>query len=212
MAEGFGSYYNSFIKQQHGKPVTELEKWTREQQLPLEISVKTTAGWQKITGLTTIGPLTTREIVVPLAMETVLQPFTEIKLTSGFMFWEIDYAAIDYSDNRSFTVQQLSPVAAVDETGKNVLDKLVSADENYLEQPLPGTVTTISYHYKPAPDGKMQTYILHTRGYYEHVRNFEGGPKLAFLEQFKKPGGFPKFSIEMYKKVRSTNLETLAVK
>jgi len=128
------------------------------------------------------------------------------------MFWEIDYAAIDYSDNKSFSVQQLLPAAAVDETGKNVLDKLVSADGNYLEQPLPGTVTTITYHSKPVPDGKTQTYILHTKGYYEHVRNFEGGPKIAFLEQFKKPNGFPKYSIEMYKKMHSANLETLAVK
>lgn len=212
MAEGFGSYYNKFIKQQYGKPVAELEKWTREQQLPLEVSVKTTAGWQKITELTTIGPLTTREIVIPIALEKVLLPFTEIKLSSGFMFWEIDYAAIDYSANSSFTVQQLSPAAAIDETGKNVLDKLISVDGNYLEQPQPGTVTTITYQYTPVPAEKTQTYILHTKGYYEHVRNFKGGPKLAFLEQFKKPGGFTKYSMEMYKKVRGTNLETLAIK
>jgi hypothetical protein len=212
MAEGFGNYYNTFIKQQYTKPVTELNKWTLEQQLPLEVSVKTTTGWQKITDLTTIGPLITREIVVPLAMEAVSGPFTEIKLSSGFMFWEIDYAAIDYSENKSFSVQQLLPAAAVDETGKNVLDKLVSADGKYLEQPLPGTVTTITYHSKPVPEGKIQTYILHTKGYYEHVRNFEGGPKVAFLEQFKKPNGFPKFSIEMYKKVQRTNLESLVLK
>ncbi len=212
MAEGFGSYYNTFIKQQYTKPVAELEKWTQEQQLPLQISIKTAAGWQKITALTTIGPLTTREIVVPISLETVLQPFTEIKLSSGFMFWEIDYAAIDYSVNKSFTVQQLSPFSAVDETGKNVLDKLLSADGNYLEQPLPGTVTTISYHFSPIPAGKTQTYILHTKGYYEHVRDFQGGPNLVFLEQFKKPGGFPKFSMAMYKKLSNTNLQTLAAK
>ncbi len=212
MAEGFGSYYNTFIKQQYTKPVAELNKWTLEQQLSLEVSVKTAVGWQKITDLTTIGPLTTREIVVPLDIETVSGPYIEIKLSSGFMFWEIDYAAIDYSENKIFSVQQLLPAAAIDETGKNVLDKLVSADGNYLEQPLPGTVTTITYHPKPVPEGKIQTYILHTKGYYEHVRNFEGSPKLAFLEQFKKPNGFPKYSMEMYKKVFSATLETLAVK
>ena len=128
------------------------------------------------------------------------------------MFWEIDYAAIDYSVNKSFTVQKLSPFSAVDETGKNVLDKLLSVDGNYLEQPLPGTVTTISYHFNPIPAGKTQTYILHTKGYYEHVRDFQGGPNLAFLEQFKKPGGFPKFSMEMYKKLSNTNLQTLVAK
>jgi hypothetical protein len=210
MAKGFGSYYTTFIKKQHKTPVAQLLKWTKDQKLPLEVSIKTKTGWQKITDLTTIGPLATREIVVSLDLGNIDNKLIEIKLSSGFMFWEMDYAAIDYSDNKTFEVQRISPSIATDEGGKNVLSQLEKKDGIYLAQPLPGNMVTLKYKSKPQADDRTRSYILHTRGYYEHVRDFKGAPNIGFLNQFKQPNAFPLFSLRQYKKFSTTSMQSLA--
>jgi hypothetical protein len=209
MAKSFGSYYNTYVKKQDKRPASELLQWAKDQKIPLEVSVKTKTGWQKIMDLTTIGPLATREIVVPLDLKNVEGSSVEVRLSSGFMFWEIDYAAIDFSGNNNFSVETISPSIATDETGKNVLPELNKKDGIYLEQPVPGNCVTLEYKDLPQHPNTVQTYILHTKGYYTHVRELKGSPKIAFLKQFKKPGGFPAYSLELYKKFSTTTMQSL---
>lgn len=211
LAKGFGSYYGTYIKQQRKKPVADLLKWTKEQQIPLEVSVKTTSGWKKITDITTIGPLATRNMVVPIELPESSEDFTAIKLSSGFMFWEIDYAAIDYSEENTFNIQKITPSKATDELGKNILPDLQKEDAVYLAQPDIGNAATIVYTAMPLNDiSKTRTYILHTKGYYEHVRDFKNGPNPGFLKQFKNPNAFPLFGMQLYKKMSAENLKAIA--
>ena len=208
MLEGFGKYYNTFAENQKSKPAHELNKWTDEQQIPLKVSIKTSEGWKSVAGLKTSGPVAYRSIVVPIDLSQINEPFTEIKLSSGFMFWDIDYAAMDYTENENFSVERQMPVMAIDETGKMVSNELSAPDDNYLIQPVPGNVTTITYNYHQPGEGMTQTYILHSKGWYETKREFTGKPDIAFLQQFKKAGAFPKFSLELYKKEHSTQQTT----
>lgn len=211
LAKGFGTYYAGYMKEQKSKPAAELLKWVKEQQIPLEVSVKTKEGWKKISDITTIGPLASREIVVPVELPATDENVLAIKLSAGFMFWEIDYAAMDFSDDNSFTIQKLSPSAAKDQTNKNVLTTLDKEDGLYLEQPEIGNVATLSYKAKVNADpAKTQTYILHAKGYYEHIRNFNNKPDVNFLSQFRKPNAFPVFGMQLYKKVKNESLQSLA--
>ena len=210
LAKGFGTYYALYIEQQRSKPLSELLKWTKEQQLPLEVAVKTKQGWKTQTDITTIGPVASRTIVVPVDLPAG-ENITAIKLSSGFMFWEIDYAAMDFSNNASFIVEKFSPEKATDELGKDVLSPLQKEDGIYLEQPLIGNAATMVYKFNPVKDQtKTQTYILHAKGYYEHVRDFKNKPDLIFLNGFKKPNAFPMYGIKLYSKIRKENLQTLA--
>jgi hypothetical protein len=210
LAKGFGSYYNTYITQQRKKPLAELVQWTRDQQIPLQVSLKTASGWKKISEVTTIGPLATRRIVVPVDFSDNAEPFTAIKLSSGFMFWEIDYAAMDFTEDNNFTVQKLAPSEATDELGKNVLPDLEKEDAIYLSQPSIGNVATIVYKASPLTDAtKSRTYILHSKGYYEHIRDFKNPPNIAFLNQFKKANAFPLFGVSLYKKMAAQNNPSL---
>ncbi|MBP6023758.1 hypothetical protein [Ferruginibacter sp.] len=211
LAKGFGKYYSTYIKQQRSKPKAELLKWVQEQRIPLQVSVKTNSGWKNITDITTIGPVATRNMILPIELPQTTEPFTAIKLSSGFMFWEIDYAAIDYSEDIPFAVQKITASTATDETGKNVLPNLLNEDGVYLSQPDIGNVATIVYKNNSlVNDFKEQTYILHTKGYYEHIRDFKNKPNISFLKQFKKPGAFPLYGIQVYKKISNESLKTLA--
>lgn len=211
VAKGFGTYYATYLQEQKKKPAAELLKWVKEQQIPLEVSVKTREGWKKITDITTIGPLANRGIVVPVELPASDDNIVAIKLSAGFMFWEIDYAAMDFSDDNSFTIQKLSPSVARDEAGKNVLSNLNKEDGLYLEQPEIGNVATLSYKSSINNDpAKAQTYILHAKGYYEYIRDFKNKPDVNFLSQFRKPNAFPLFGMQLYKKVNTESLQSLA--
>jgi hypothetical protein len=172
--------------------------------------MKTNTGWEKITDITTIGPLAPREIVVPVNLASITTSSVEIRLSSGFMFWEIDYAGIDYSSDKNFKVERISPSVATDETGKDVLSQLVKKDGNYFEQPVPGNVATLEYKCQPQTGNTSRSYILHTKGYYTHIRDFKGTPDIAFLKQFKQPNAFPAYSLQLYKKFKATSLQSLA--
>ena len=211
IAKGFGNYYNTYLQQQQKKSAEELNKWTKEQQIPLHISIKTSTGWKDITDLNMIGPLATRETVVPIALTEINEENIYIKLSTGFMFWELDYIGMDFSVNEKFTVKELQPVSAISESGKSVRSELMNEDGIYLEQPAPGCVATINYRYETEKDpSKTQTYFLHTKGYYQHVRNYKHKPDFLFLQQFKQPNAFNKFSLIHYKKLHGDFIKTLA--
>jgi len=211
LAKGFGTFYASYMNEQKKKSKEELLKWVKEQQIPLDISVHTDKGWQNTVSVTTIGPLAFRETAIEIDLSNVKTDEVEIKMGSGFMFWEIDYAAMDFSTDKNFRVEKLDPESATDETGKNVLPELINEDGQYLDQPSIGNSATIVFRSKSVSDASSsETFILETKGYYEHIREFNNKPDIKFLEQFKKPGAFPLYGMGLYKKIKKESLEAFA--
>ena len=51
---------------------------------------------------------------------------------------------------------------------------------------------------RPITNSIKHTAFLHTKGYYEHVREYEGIPDMVELRHFRKPGRFIEFSKEKY--------------
>ena len=209
MAEGFGSFYTRFIEQQHTKPVEDLKRWVKEQQIPLKVEMLTPDGPQIAGSITTFGPVANRETVIPLDLPANADDRIDVQLSCGFMFWELDYAALDFSDDADLQVTVLPPVKAVDETGKNVTSLLTMADGKYLEQPVPGNAADIEYRFTPTQDrSKVQDFVLHARGYYEHVRDFKGTANIRFLEQFRHADALSAFSRRLYLNALDTNTKS----
>ena len=200
--QAFGSYYNKWVKQQKKTPVAELEQWSQEQHIPMNISIKTKTGWKPVRSLKTIGPLTNRKVLIPLDLSEIAGDRVELQLTTGFMFWELDAAGIDYSGGSQYQVALLDPAVATDENGVDVRASLLQDDSHYLDQPHPGNIATLHYKWdKALPEGKENTVILFTKGYYEHVRNYTGKPRLSFLKNFRNPGAFAGFSQQQFEQV-----------
>jgi hypothetical protein len=210
LAKGFGTYYATYKEKQKAKPSSELIAWGKEQHIPLSVYAKSGNDWVKITDISTIGPVATRNIVIPCNLPDTGEPITQIKLSAGFLFWEIDYAAIDYSENNSFSVKHLLPASATDENNKDVLQILMKEDGNYLSQPEIGNVATLTFKPGKTLAHEVHSYILHSKGYYEHIRQFDNKPDMAFLKQFKKPNSFPKFGLQLYKKMSDDQIRSLA--
>lgn len=196
--EQFGNYFNQFQKDQHKVPAEKNIQWRNEQGIPLSVYVKSNNEWILVEKINPVGPMAFRDLVIPIDLKKISSAKIEIKLECGFMFWEIDYAAIDYSKDIPLEPQYINPFSAIDENGKNVTHLLDKEDKNYLIQPNIGNEVVIKYHVNPAKKGEKQTVFLKNRGYYEYIRNYKGIPNFAKLKTFREQGALSKYSKAEY--------------
>lgn len=199
--EKFGTAYNPWAAQQKTQPAAINRQWGLDQSIPLKVYVETGHGWQLAETIPTVGPLAARDVVVPLDFSAAPAGPVRVKLACGFMFWEVDYAALDCSPNAPVQLDKCRLRSATTERGADARAQLAAADTLYLRQPRPGAVVSLAYTSGlPAPTaGTRRTAFLHTRGYYEHIREFKGLPNLPELYAFRKPGRFVEFSKEKYR-------------
>ena len=209
--EKFGSYYNTFQKKQLKTPAEESTQWAVDQNIPLSIYIRTNGDWKLVERITTVGPLAYRDLVVPIDLEGIKEENVVLKLETGFMFWEIDRAGMDFSENIQMKEVVLEPSFAIDEKGINVTELIRKTDKKYLVQPEIGNEVIVSFKYKPENNAEKATAFLKNRGYYTYIRDYRGLPELAELQTFKNSGRFSRFSEEQYKKFVSEDLLDLAL-
>lgn len=212
--ELFGTYYNKWNEQQKKiSPDRQREK-ALNQDIPLSVYLETENGWEFIDYYNVVGPMGARDMVMPIDLTKVKSNTVRIKLETGFMFWELDYAAIDFSENLLTEMTILKPELAVDEKGNDVAGLIRADDELYLKQYETGLETIADYN---IPDewlnnepGFKTTVILHSKGYYEYIRSHDNHPDWIQLTALNHPHSFSKFSLKQFKKfVEENNLTEL---
>jgi len=208
----FGSTYESWKERQQSRTAEEMTQWTEEQYIPLTVSLKTKNGWKEIQKIKTIGPVANRELIVPVETGDAEGDFVDIRLQTGFMFWEVDYAAMDFTHDEPFTITRLKPSAADDQDGNSVLPELKENDQLYLAQPRAGDYAILRYPFDRKPGiGRTYSVFFETSGYYEPIREYSGKADKAFLKKFRQPGCMARFSLARYQTI-SSNSAALAVK
>lgn len=194
----FGTYYEKHASlQDAGEAETNIQ-WAIDQGIRLGVWIKKQKRWQLVDHLEVAGPLANRTMLVPIDLTGVSGPNVEIKLTSGFMFWEFDQIGIDYSKNQEVSIHYLEAFKAIDQDGSDVKNALIKTDGQYLEQPGPGLETNISFRPAVNTENKQSSIFLHSRGYYEYIRDYTHFPDIIALTKFKKAGAFSEFSRDNY--------------
>ena len=117
-----------------------------------------------------------------------------IKLEFGFLFWEIDYVAMDFTPNYSVEKHTVSLFSAFDENNNDVSDKLMFDDKKYYIQPNIGDKALLTFQVPNQSEGTKRSFILHSKGHYEILKEIGGKPDVAYLKGFRKPGAFSQFS------------------
>ena len=144
---------------------------------------------------------------MPLKLDGLGDAPLKVRLQTGFMFWEIDQASVDYSVNSPLTVTELSPHKATDHYGKNVKNLLGESDQKYLTQSEVGDWAELRYQ-SPPLKGERRTLFLRNKGFYTYKRNYKGAPDIAELKKFRKPGHFTAFAEEQYNRIILSILES----
>jgi hypothetical protein len=201
----FGSIYNRWAEKQKDVATAELTQWQEDQGIPLLVEVQTAAGWEVVERIPPVGPLAGRDLVVPVNLQNVKGEKVNIRLSAGFMFWEIDRAGLDFSPNLPVAVEKVKAITAYEKSGQNIRHLVASTDKQYLVQFAVGDAVVLTYPLPADKPGQTQTLFLHTRGYYEHIRDYTGIPNLFTLRAFEKPGHFMQFSRDRYTQLAEEN-------
>lgn len=189
----FGTYYSQFQKDQQTVSIEKSTKWINEQNIPLSIYLKTASGWELVDRINTVGPMASRDIAVPIDLSNIVGDEVVIKLETGFMFWEVDYAGIDFTENLALDIKYINPYEALD-GNTNVTNLLLTSDQNYFVQPNIGDEVVVNFKINESSLDLNRTFFLKNRGYYNYIRNYEGNADFQKLKLFKKPGAFTDFS------------------
>jgi len=193
-ADLFGKRYDTWKEKRNEKPAEELVKWQIDQGMPLAVYLETDAGWQFVNYYNLPGPMADKKDILLLDLSGVSGSKVNLKLVSGVLFWDLDYVGMDFSADQAFSKTVIPVSSAIDENNKDVASLLRNDDSEYLIQPDGNNVTSITFKALPALQNMNRTFILHTKGNYEILRDARGKPDVNYLRSFLEPGAFIKFS------------------
>jgi len=201
----FGSKYGDWIKKQGKLPAEKNIQWMKDQCFVLMVYLETSSGWQFVDYFDLIGPLGSRDMTMLLDISKSLHGDVsnkdrniKIMLKSGFKLWELDYAGMDFSEDTSFIVNYVKPYSAITESEKEVKMDLIENDSQYYIQKNIGEEALLSFINTSEIKDMKKSVFIHTKGYYEHIRNYPGPPQKEKLLTFMVPGRFSKFSFDNY--------------
>ena len=89
-------------------------KWSLDQGIPLSVYLETEDGWEFVDYYNVVGPLAAKEDVLEIDLTKMKGDKVNIKLEFGFLFWEIDYVAMDFTPNFSVEKHTVSLFSAFD--------------------------------------------------------------------------------------------------
>lgn len=203
----FGNKFNQFEKKQEKNPAEKNYEWMMKQGILLSVYLQTDTGWEFVDYFNLIGPLAKRDMVMPIDISKIKGKEVVVKIESGFQFWDLDYAAMDFSQNTNFETTYIKPIAARDFTDSDVSKLILNDDNKYLSHINVGDQAVIQFKEVLRSDKNQQTFLLHTKGYYKKIREYKGKPNLNYLKTFQEPKVFTEFS----KKRFYTTCENLGI-
>lgn len=198
----FGSLYKTWQKKQRKVPAEHLQDWSLSQNIPLSVSVERNGKWEFVDYFNLAGPMALKEDVLSIPLNGTESNPLKVKLEFGNFFWEIDYAAIDYSENLDLNYTLVPIENAINQDGKDVRKKMLVNDNKYYIQPEVGDYALVDFKLAPLQD-EQRTFILHSKGWYKILREPEGKPDVEYLESFRQPGRFNQYVNDYLRKLTS---------
>ena len=197
-SELFGDRFDAWKEKQKQRSPEKMTEWSLDQGIPLSVYLETDEGWKFVDYYNVVGPLAAKDDILEIDLTNAKSDKVNIKLEFGFLFWEIDYAAMDFTPNQAINKYTVPVSSALDQNNIDVSDELRYDDEKYYHQPNIGDQAVLTFKAPEQIEGTKRSIILHSKGHYEILKDAEGEPDLAYLNSFRKPGSFSKFSKERF--------------
>ena len=159
-------------------------EWSLDQGIPLSVYLETDEGWEFVDYYNVVGPLASKDDVLEIDLANAKSDKANIKLEFGFLFWEIDYAAMDFTPNLTTSNHTVPVTSAMDQNSIDVSHELRYDDDQYYHQPHIGDQALLTFDVPEQIEGTKRSVILHSKGHYEIIKNTEGEPDLAYLNSF----------------------------
>ena len=193
----FGEGYTKWRDQQEQLTTANADQWQIDQGLPLKVFAETENGWQYMDHFALTGNTASRDMIMEIDLSSVKTSRVNIKIESTFRFWDMDMAAMDFSDNFQVKTTFLTAVSVNKKDGTSNLDELARLDKKYTQ--LTGKdFVNLEFNVASADNGNTTSLFLISTGYYHSQYSSGGKPDLPSLMKFKEKGAFDRFSRTKY--------------
>ena len=193
----FGSEHAKWVEKNKDKSKEDREAWMRQEGIKLLVEVKRNNVWETLSEIDLIGDVTYESLALPIDVESLEN--LEIRLRSGFHFWEVDYLGLAHeTEITGLKIHELAPNYATNSQGVSQLEKLQGTDEKYLISTPDNASTVVTFENIPLPNLGKRSLFLEANGYYLIQKQYTGKPNYKRLSKFKKPGELSRFSKEQY--------------
>ena len=195
----FGEDAEKWRKRQEKADPASLEKWQKDQSLPIMVYIKDGDQWKYVDYFSMAGNTAARDMIMEIDLKNNKAEIVNIKLETVYRFWDLDYAAMDFSAGSSTTETMIDPVKAVTMNATDQRNTLLSKDDKYtcltnadmidMEFPI------------QAHSNNNMSYFLVSSGYYHNLRKYAGKMQTTELLPFRNKGAFDAFSRSRYQQV-----------
>jgi hypothetical protein len=193
----FGEGYNKFSLKEEKTSGDKLRKWILEQNIPLSVYIEKNGRWKFVDYFNIAGPMALRDDIMPLDLKGINSDTIKIKFKTGFLFWEMDYAGMDFSNNEIIKPTVVPVKTAIDNNNLDIRGLLLSPDNNYYIQKQLGDEAVLTFDTPIKREGSRSVF-LHTRGYYKILSEQTGKPDKKKLRTFRRPNRVSSFSKETF--------------
>ncbi|MBP7408826.1 MAG: hypothetical protein KA941_08715 [Flavobacteriales bacterium] len=186
----------------------ELRTWSRAQRMPLAVWMEARPGeWERVDQFELAGPMAWRSDVLELDLSKVAGDAVHLRFDCGFLFWEVDQVAMDFSADDGLIVRELDATSALDRNGADVLQLLSEDDDRNYVQPAVDDAAEIVFPFHEPASGLERSVFLHGAGHYRILHETVPiEPDLLYLRSFKKADAFPKYSRERWQEFQRTQV------
>ncbi len=193
----FGSAYDTWYAKQSSRKDLD-SNWLHKHGVPLSVYIKQDGNWKFVDYFAVTGPMADRDLVMPLDLSEHKEKEIELKLECGARFWEIDYAALDFSKQENVISTEVEMHKGITDKGKDIRKLLQKDDKNYFVQPRVGESAHLYYRVPKLHKDWERTVYLHGKGHYKVIRKGSDEPQREKLEGFNVADSFARFSRQNY--------------
>jgi hypothetical protein len=194
LSDMFGNRHDEWVKRRNNRSREELLQWSLDQGIPLAVYLETGSGLEFVDYYNVPGPAKDKKDILKIDLSGVKGDRVNVKLVSGVMFWDFDFAGMDFTEDAEMDETVVSLDYAADETGKEVTSLLLYDDDRYLVQPYINNEARLSFKVPPPAPGTERSVFLHSKGNYAAVRDARGKPDMELLKSMLQPGMFTRFT------------------
>ena len=201
-AELFGTGYEKWRNEKDKSKPKEMEQWQTDQALPLMVYIEKNGKWEFADYFAHTGNTASRDMIMELDISGIKPEQIKIRLETVYQFWNLDYAAIDFSENKKMNTVLIDPFKAVKGDGSSQIESLNSVDQHYCHL-VSNEEMNLEYSPSGSKDG-VNSYFFVSTGYYHNIKKYEGKPQISTLMKFKNKGAFDSFSRQKFEELQNT--------
>jgi hypothetical protein len=191
--QALGSHQEKWVTNNRKQNGEKQAKQLKNAGIPLVVYIKKNHKWLELETIQPIGNAANQTLIIPIEKKYLDKNAIEIRIDGGFRFWELDYAAMDFSSPKPFELQRISPTSVSGDP--RFLNALQQDDENYMKTSIGSEAISVQFEgLKPV----NRTLFVRSKGYYIRQEMEQGKPAWLQLAKMKRPNGIARFSQDVF--------------